>query len=591
MKAEARRESRRRPSSIGLRFALVLVAAVAATTAAVGLATYASVRRFALSEAERRLDLTALVEASRIRDAIVQKQRAIANWSRLEVMRALAYRDVDKQIADFLGRSLAGSPEDVAALCIDRSGEVVASAGDRLAAEASAGDRLPVEAGAAGASRAFDLFHQGGRALLRFSAAVELADAPAGGLGRVVLLVDPARLLATPSRVGAAAEASLTADGARLAARGAAGGGDSLAATAPVLLASDQEAPALAVVVRESAREILAPIDALRSRIVLAGLAVLAIASAVGAAVALQVTRPVRLLTEAVEDIRRRERLWGPIDLPSAPGELGVLADAFTRMARTLALAEERNAAQSRLALLGEIAANVAHEVRTPLTSMRSAGQMIAAGDRDADTQRRLAAVIVAEVDRLDRVVSDMVATARPAAGQRAPAAADALVDRARTTLEPLFAERGARIDVAEVARGLTVGVDADQIHQVLLNLLRNALDASPPAAAVHVSVGVDRAGDVVITVADEGPGFAVSVLARPFAPFHTTKRDGTGLGLAIVRRIVEDHGGRVSLGNREGGGAAVSVVLPRASRAGRAPRSDGNARVERPAAVGGERA
>jgi two-component system sensor histidine kinase FlrB len=101
----------------------------------------------------------------------------------------------------------------------------------------------------------------------------------------------------------------------------------------------------------------------------------------------------------------------------------------------------------------------------------------------------------------------------------------------------------------------------------MLLNLMRNALDAGGPGKIVDVSARDD--GDaVVIEVHDTGPGFAANVLARPFAPFQTTKPGGTGLGLAIVRRIVEEHGGHVMLSNRTTGGGCVTLRLPKVSPA-----------------------
>lgn len=551
---------RLRGSSIGLQFAFIVVASVAATTGAVAAAAFANARRFALSEAQRRVELTAIVEASRLRDDLDERSRAITNWSRLEVMRALAYGDVDKQIADFLDRSLGGSPEDVAAVCTDRSKALVAGAGNAglFAALASGGDRP------------FEIIAIDGRWLLRFAAPVGLADAPNRTLGRIVLAVDPGVLLQARSADASYRLTLRSPDGRLLA-----GGPDGTSATseewitarASVGWPDSTSGDGLVLGAAEPARVVLAPARAMQGRIVVVGLTVLAVASLLGTAIAMRISRPIRRFTTAVEGIRERGRLTGPIDVPTGPGELGVLAEAFTRMARTLAVAEERNVAQSRLALLGEVAANIAHEVRTPLASLRSAGQMLAAGDRDRATTERLATLIVSEADRLHNVVTNLVRAARPPSGLRTPSDLMQLVAHAVATLDPLLSEGGRAIEVHGPVAPLTVDVDPDQIQQVLLNLLRNALDASEGRDTVLVEVSA-RQDVAILEVRDAGPGFAASVLEHPFAPFHTTKPAGTGLGLAIVRRIVEEHGGQVAIGNLDRGGACVSVRLPKVTAA-----------------------
>ena len=370
--ASSRRLKHRiRSRSIGLQFTSVVVAAVTATTAAVGVASYVSARRFALAEAERRLNLMAIVEASRVRDVILEKVRNINNWSRLEVMRALVYHDVDKQIADFLDRSLSGSPEDIAVVCIDRWGTMVASAGDPQI----------IAALARPTNDSFTALQLGDAWLLQFSAAVAVPDAPQDLQGHLTLAVSPRAILEQRSRIegGIYAISLLRGDGALLAGEARdPPASDLITARAAVGAPELASQGSLILEVAEPVRAALAPIYALRRRIMLAGLIVLGVASALGIAVAIWISRPIRRLTDAVEDIRERGRLWGPIDVPVGPGELGVLAEAFMRMARSLTLAEERNAAQSRMALLGEVATNIAHEVRTPLASLRSAGQMLA---------------------------------------------------------------------------------------------------------------------------------------------------------------------------------------------------------------------
>jgi nitrogen fixation/metabolism regulation signal transduction histidine kinase len=110
---------------------------------------------------------------------------------------------------------------------------------------------------------------------------------------------------------------------------------------------------------------------------------------------------------------------------------------------------------------------------------------------------------------------------------------------------------------------------ESTRLRQVLHNLLQNANDAQSETSESHFDIALQAPDDeAVLTFGDRGPGFAEDVLQRAFEPYVTTKSKGTGLGLAIVKKIIEEHGGRVELANRDGGGALVTIILPRLARA-----------------------
>lgn len=239
-----------------------------------------------------------------------------------------------------------------------------------------------------------------------------------------------------------------------------------------------------------------------------------------------------------------------------------MLAAAFQTMLESLTAAQSEALVQSRRAFLGEIAANVAHEVRTPLAVLKTSAQLLARQQLPADEQKMLANNLAAEVDRLNGVVTSLVDLARPRPARYRTERLAAIVDRAVAFFAPQAANLGVTIVQTPVDTSLRVHGSADQLHQVLLNVMSNALQAMGGPGRLGVRCYRDD-GWGVVEVTDTGPGFSAEALARPFSAFSTTKPDGAGLGLAISKRIVEEHGGALGADNAAGGGACVRIRLP----------------------------
>jgi two-component system sensor histidine kinase HydH len=283
-----------------------------------------------------------------------------------------------------------------------------------------------------------------------------------------------------------------------------------------------------------------------------------------GALFAWRLSVPIRRLTAAVKGITARGRPE-PIGEPVAGGEVGVLTEAFNTMMERLALAEREAVAQSRLALLGEVAASIVHDVRTPLSVLKTSAQLLAgAGELSAAERRDLAALVASEVDRLNRVVTHLADLGRPRPTLRARRSVAELVERTVSVLRPWARARGVAIETQGDA-ATSIVADTDQVLQALLNLVHNAVQASPAGGRVTIRWEPTPAG-AAIDVTDTGPGFTAEALERACAPFFTTKADGTGLGLAIVKRIVEAHDGTVTVRNVPGTGAGVRLELPSAA-------------------------
>jgi two-component system sensor histidine kinase HydH len=217
---------------------------------------------------------------------------------------------------------------------------------------------------------------------------------------------------------------------------------------------------------------------------------------------------------------------------------------------------------RSQLAFLGEIAGNIAHEVRTPLSTLKAAAQLVGNPGVAPDRQQRLLESIVSEVDRLNRVVTDLVDIARPATASYRPEPVGPVVARAVSLFAAAADTASVQLQYDAAPEPLVVRGSSDRLYQTLVNLIRNAMQAVGESGTV--TVRSRRHGDtVVLEIEDSGPGVPPDMLPKIFSPFVTMKPDGAGLGLAIARRIVEEHGGTISVENREDVGARFTIRLP----------------------------
>ena len=298
------------------------------------------------------------------------------------------------------------------------------------------------------------------------------------------------------------------------------------------------------------------------------GLAFVLVVIAAAWIVSRGVVRPVYALVGATERIGQ-----GDLGASVAVGqrdELGLLAERFNAMAaqlresaariRDLHAEEMRRAEQ--LATVGELAAGVAHELKTPLLGIAGGVQLLARHLGPADAEgRRLLDELLERVGRMEAAVQGLLSYARPVPARRSRLNLNAIVERALALVEPR-AERSAVRIRRELSDALPpVLVDPEQIGQVVVNLALNGVEAMRSGGVLVVRTRrVD--GGVELSVADSGPGIAAEEREKIFRPFYTTKHAGTGLGLAIVRQIVDRHGGRIALADGDAGAQFV-VSLP----------------------------
>jgi two-component system sensor histidine kinase FlrB len=239
--------------------------------------------------------------------------------------------------------------------------------------------------------------------------------------------------------------------------------------------------------------------------------------------------------------------------------------DLETQVARLNAeLAEARleRLRQERLATLGEMAARLAHDVRTPLSAALLYASRLGLDGVSDDDRREIATRIVKRLKHLEGLVADMLAFARGGGGILARCDVSALLESAAQSLASRL-QGGARLTIRTLAPGVAVVGNAEALVGAIVNLATNALDAAAGTVAPLVEIEASRAaGSAFIRVRDNGPGVPAAQRARIFEPFYTTRPGGTGLGLAVVRAVALAHGGSVRIEDGADG-ATFALELP----------------------------
>jgi signal transduction histidine kinase len=246
-------------------------------------------------------------------------------------------------------------------------------------------------------------------------------------------------------------------------------------------------------------------------------------------------------------------------------------------LAARVALAVQRAQAVSelhdarRLAALGQFAAAIAHDIRTPLTSISMNVQILRRKLELPDDDREHLDIALEELARLDRSVAEILDFAKPVMLLSEPIDVGELIEAARRNLTPVLFERGVAVRIETsagsggpgAADALTVHGDPQRLRQVLTNLVDNAANASRPGTEVTLRASATADRQVAIEVEDHGRGIGPDELPRIFEPFFTTRPDGTGLGLAIVHKVIRAHGGDIKVRSTVGSGSIFTITLP----------------------------
>lgn len=250
-------------------------------------------------------------------------------------------------------------------------------------------------------------------------------------------------------------------------------------------------------------------------------------------------------------------------DLPSIQNRLDVIAERMRVVVEELHQARRETLRKERLAAVGELAAGVAHEIRNPLTSVKLLIQTM---------QHRLKSnmpsqtfdVVLEEIRRMESTVQGLLDFARPPKLQRAPQDLRLIVQRAANLIEGNARQNRVSLVTHLGDEPVVVNGDAEQLHQVCVNLLLNGIESMTTGGVFDVHACADKTAAIArVRFEDSGAGIPEEILPRLFDPFVTSKLDGTGLGLAVCKRIVTNHSGRLLAENRPFGGAVLTIEIP----------------------------
>lgn len=289
----------------------------------------------------------------------------------------------------------------------------------------------------------------------------------------------------------------------------------------------------------------------------------------VALALSSRIARPIRALTAGVRDIasgdyQARVKQEGGRELSDLAGGFNAMAANLDRLHKL----ESEMRRREQFAALGEAAAAIAHEIRNPLGIIKTSGQVIRMKAPLADGSDRLIGFILDEVDRIDRLVQDLLDYVRPKEPQHETLDLHRdVVLRVLDFAAPELARRGVSRALAGPDAPLPILGDRRHLYDALLNIVLNAMDAMPEGGQLTVDVRREG-GEAVARIEDSGAGVPEAIRERVFDPFVTSKPRGTGLGLAKVRAVVEQHGGRVDFRSVEGEGTTFTLRFPLRSEA-----------------------
>lgn len=549
------------------------------------------------SSVREEIGRSLLVQSATVSDDIdkmlFERLQNALTWRHLEVMQEIQVNDIDKRLANFLAE-LKNGYHDVylELLCTDPAGQVVASSNvatigqfvpkpenllqttEHVALEALSLGKNESAATLTIRTEVPSQFKAGaaGELLLRFNWAqiYNILDQAAQG-GRLVVLID------RQNRIIAASE-SLRKQGMLLTTlppdwlpNGKKGGMARLDGKPfnlqEVTVGYDrsngfqyfQGFGWTAIVIQPSSQAYI-PVR----HLALVFLGLLGVVSAFAVIISLivsgKISRPIAALTGFTRRFTREKQLPPLPDITA--GEVGELTEAFVSTVEALEQSRADLVRASKLAVLGELAAVMAHEIRTPIGILRSSAQMLAREPNLGEEARELTGFIESETERLNRLVSTLLDSARPRSPNLQPDDLHAIIHHSVDLLASQAEKNGISVSLHLAGKPALVACDAEQMTQVLLNLILNALQIVPTGGQVDIS-SRETAGSLIIEIADNGPGIPPEELGRVFDPFFTKREGGVGLGLAVVQQIIESHGGKIRADKSPLGGAWFIITLP----------------------------
>lgn len=310
--------------------------------------------------------------------------------------------------------------------------------------------------------------------------------------------------------------------------------------------------------------EAMAPVTAMTNIFILLLISSIALASAIAIPVAHSITAP--LFTLTVFANRYIHNPQQPLPAIAGPSEIQALSSAFNKMLHDLETSKQALTRAAKLAVAGEMAAAMSHEVRTPLGILRSSAQLLMREPNLNAEAKEVCGFIMSETDRLNRLVNTLLDTARPRQPNFTETDVSQLLNQAISMMRMQADKKQVSITLEAPAQ-MHLVCDREQITQVLFNLILNAVQILSEGQRIHIRAAQDD-DQLTLHVIDSGPGVPASQRNQLFDPFFTQREGGIGLGLAVVRQIIESHQGTIDVqnGDLHSGlnGAVFEVKLPR---------------------------
>lgn len=215
-----------------------------------------------------------------------------------------------------------------------------------------------------------------------------------------------------------------------------------------------------------------------------------------------------------------------------------------------------------RLSAIGQMAASVAHEIKNPLASIKGAVEIIGDKSSSESDKAEFQTIVADEIKRIDGTIKEFLAFARPKPTRLERLDLSSLLNNSLRQIAQQADRAGIRV-LDTIEPSLLVNGDREKLHQVILNLMLNAIQASERDSTIMVALTGDGSGNVRLSIKDHGPGMSAEEIGRVLDPFYTTKPSGSGLGLTVVNAIIEEHRGQILINSKPGEGTEVAVKLP----------------------------
>ncbi len=293
-----------------------------------------------------------------------------------------------------------------------------------------------------------------------------------------------------------------------------------------------------------------------------------------GVAVARSVNRsiveliiPVHAATGALNEVVGPLTFSSNANLATIREALDEMANRVSETVQRLQVSQQRIMRSEQMTAIGQLAAGLAHEIRNPLTAMRSLVQMARQSGGASALDDQDIEILGVEIERLNELVQTFLDFARPPKLSRKIVDLGAIIQRTVQLTQSRIDRQGIKIELHMPESGTELSADPQQLQQVMLNLVINAIESQPSGGQIEIRLrelpSTEMLREVEIQIADRGTGIPPAILDRIFDPFFSTKDAGTGIGLAICQRIIEDHSGSIIPQNRPQGGAIFTIRLP----------------------------